>query len=89
MDREDYVSLLKTADNLEILDKHLRELAGGGHGNGKLCNLDNIYELLQKYADKYYGEDDAATALFFRIVEDTTKTPEERADILMNGTMKC
>ena len=87
MDREDIILMIEAADSLEDFDEVLRVLSGSGHGGGRLYGLDNVYELLLKYSHEYY-RDENAQELFFRIIEDRKKSPEERADILMNGTVR-
>lgn len=87
MDREDIINMIKMTDDLEKLDMELKVISGMGHGSGSLTNIDNVYELLMKYSHEYYSEDDNAE-LFYNIIADVSKSPEERADILMNGTVR-
>ena len=87
MDRQDMLYLIGMADALENLDDELRYLSGASHGEGQLQEFDNVYELLLKYSHEYYRSENTEE-LFFRIIEDRKKSREERADILMNGTIR-
>lgn len=87
MDKQDMLYLIGIADGLEKLDEKLKSLTGAGHGEGELQDLDNVYELLLKYSHDYYRSENTEE-LFFRIIEDRKTSREERADILMNGTVR-
>lgn len=87
MDKQDFLYAIGIADEIEMLDEKLRYLTGANHCEGQLKDFDNVYKLLLKYSHEYYRSDNTEE-LFFRIIEDRRKTREERADILMNGTVR-
>ena len=87
--KEDYIALIEISDDYEKLDSALKAITGVGHGSGTFTNLDNLYEVLLRNANECYSKDgEEAEFLFYCLLEDTRRSPEERADILMNGTVR-
>ncbi len=87
MDKQDYISLIEVADDYEQLDLTLKKITGVGHGSGIFTKLDNIYDILLRNAHPIYNKNDDSTALFFSILDNNNRTPADRADILLNGTI--
>lgn len=87
MDREDFLNAIGIADAIEMLDDKLRYLTGASHCEGQLKDLDSVYELLLKYSHEYYRSE-KTEELFYRIIADREKSPEERMNILINGTVR-
>lgn len=89
MTREDYIDLVEITDDYEKLDILLRLLTGMGHGGGSLSRLDNLYEVLLRNANAYYRSDEEdGEAVFYEVLENRNRSPEERAEILMGGTIR-
>lgn len=52
-------------------------------------HLDNVFNVIQNNSHKYYADKaEDKTQLFMSILMGREKTPEERADILINGTVR-
>ncbi|MCM1158990.1 MAG: hypothetical protein NC348_10885 [Clostridium sp.] len=91
MEKRDMVSLIEVEDELHNMDKALEQLAGHGHASGDFIKLDNVFDVIYRNSHKYYAEqsdEDDRMQLFFQILMNREKSPEERADILMNGTVR-
>lgn len=89
MKRRDMALLIEAEDTLDDMDKVLEQLTGYGHTEGDFIKLDNIFEVILKNSHKYYSENsEEKMQLFLGILMNRDKTPEERADILMNGTVR-
>lgn len=88
MEKKDMALLIEVEDALEDIDKLLEQLTGYGHANGKFVKLDNVFNVIQNNSHEYYADkSEDKTQLFMSILMGREKTPEERADILMNGTV--
>lgn len=86
MEKKDMALLIEVGDALEDMDKLLEQLTGYGHANGKFVKLDNVFNVIQNNSHEYFiGKSEDRTQLFLSILMSREKTPEERADILMNG----
>lgn len=89
MEKKDLVLLIEMEDTLEDMDKTLVQLAGHGHASGDFIKLDNVFDVIQNNSHEYYADkSEDTTQLFMSILMSREKTPEERADILMSGTVR-
>ena len=88
LEKEDMALLIEVEDTLDDMDKALERLAGHGHANGEFIKLDNVFEVIYHNSHAVYSESlEEGQELFFRILMSRNLTPEQRADILMNGTV--
>lgn len=88
MEKKDMALLIEVEETLEDMDKLLEQLTGYGHASGKFVKLDNVFNVIQNNSHEYYADkSEDKTQLFMSILMGREKTPEERADILMNGTV--
>lgn len=86
MNKEDMVLLIEMEDTLDDMNKALEQLAGHGHASGKFIKLDNVFDVIYHNSHAVYSENpEEGQEFFFRILMSREMTPEERADILMNG----
>lgn len=89
MKKEDMALSIEVEDTLGDMDKVLEQLAGHGYANGDFIKLDNVFDVIYHNSHEYYsGQSDEKMQLFFNILMSRDMTPEERADILMNGTVR-
>ncbi|MCM1499984.1 MAG: hypothetical protein NC124_16100 [Clostridium sp.] len=89
MEKKDMALLIEVEDTLGDMDKALEQLAGHGHASGDFIKLDNVFDVIHRNSHEYYATDeDDRMQLFFQILMSREKSPEERADILMNGTVR-
>ena len=89
MDKKDMASLIEVEDTLHDMDKALEQLAGHGHASGDFIRLDNVFDVIHRNSHEYYASDaEDRMQLFFQILMNRERLPEERADILMNGTVR-
>ncbi len=89
MERKDMALLIEVEDELHNMDKALEQLDGHGHASGDFIKLDNIFDVIHRNSYEYYTvESDERMQLFFQILMSREMTLEERADILMNGTVR-
>lgn len=89
MERKDMALLIEVEDKLHNMDKALEQLDGHGHTSGDFIKLDNIFDVIRRNSHEYYTvESDERMQLFFQILMSREMTLEERADILMNGTVR-
>ena len=89
MEKEDMALLIEVEDTLDDMDKALERLAGHGHANGEFIKLDNVFDVIQNNSHECFSsESEESMQAFFDIMQDRDKTPEQRADILMNGTVR-
>lgn len=89
MERKDMALLIEVEDELHNMDKALEQLDGHGHASGDFIKLDNIFDVIRRNSHEYYTvESDERMQLFFQILMSREMTLEERADILMNGTVR-
>lgn len=83
------VLLIETEDTLNDMDKVLEQLAGHGHASGDFIRLDNVFDVIYNNSHAIYsGDPEKGQELFFQIIMNRVWTPEQRADILMNGTVQ-
>ena len=81
--------LIEVEDTLNDMDNALEQLTGYGHANGEFVKLDNVFNVIQNNSHEYYADKaEDKTQLFMSILMGREKTPEERADILINGTVR-
>ena len=86
MDKKDMALLIEVEDELQNMDKALEQLAGHGHASGEFIKLDNVFDVIQNNSHACFSsETEESMQEFFDIMQDRDKTPEQRADILMNG----
>ena len=89
MDKKDMALLIEVEDTLGDMDKALEQLAGHGHASGDFIKLDNVFDVIHRNSHEYYATDeDDRMQLFFQILMSREMSPEKRADILMNGTVR-
>lgn len=89
MEKTDMALLIEVEDELHNMDKELEQLAGHGHASGAFIKPDNVFDVIHRNSHEYYtSEADDRMQLFFQILMSREMTPEERADILMNGTIR-
>lgn len=87
--KKDMALLIEAEDTLDDMDRLLEQFTGYGHSEGDFIKLDNVFEVILNNSHKYYsGNPDEKMQLFLSILRCRDKTPEERADILMNGTVR-
>ena len=88
LEKEDMALLIEVEDTLDDMDKALERLAGHGHANGEFIKLDNVFDVIYHNSHIVYsGNPEEGQELFFQILMNRDLTPEQRADILMNGTV--
>lgn len=86
MDKKDMALLIEVEDELHNMDMALEQLAGHGHASGEFIKLDNVFDVIQNNSHACFSsESEEKMQAFFGIIQDRDMTPEERADILMNG----
>ena len=89
MEKKDMALLIEVEDTLEDMDETLAQLTGHGHANGEFIKLDNVFEVIFRNSHTVYsGNPEEGQELFFQILMSRNLTPEQRADILMNGTIR-
>lgn len=88
MKKEDIVLLIEVEDELADMDRALEQLTGYGHDTGEFIKLDNVYEVIYRNSHAIYRKNpDEGQERFFGILMNHNLPPEQRADILMNGTV--
>lgn len=86
MEKGDMALLLEVEDELHNMDKALEQLAGHGHASGDFIKLDNVFNVIQNNSHESFSkESEESMQAFFDIMQRREMSPEERADILMNG----
>ena len=69
------------------MDMALEQLTGHGHASGDFIKLDNVFDVIYRNSHEVYLENqEEGQDLFFQILIKREMTPEQRAEILMNGT---
>ena len=87
--KKDMALLIEVEDELDNMDKALEQLAGHGHASGEFIKLDNVFDVIYRNSHAVYSENpEEGQELFFKILMSRDLTPEQRADILMNGTVR-
>ena len=88
LEKKDMALLIEVEDELDNMDKALEQLAGHGHASGEFIKLDNVFEVIYRNSHTIYsGNPEEGQELFFQILMSRNLTPEQRADILLNGTV--
>lgn len=88
MKKEDMVLLIEVEDELADMDRALEQLTGHGHASGEFIKLDNVYDVIYHNSHTIYSENpEEGQELFFQLLISRELTPEQRADILVNGTV--
>lgn len=88
MEKRDMALLIEVEDELHNMDKALEQLAGHGHASGEFIKLDNVFDVIYRNSHTVFsGNPDEGQELFFRILMSRDLSAEQRADILMNGTI--
>lgn len=89
MTKEDMALLIEAEDAMTDMDKALEELAGHGHAEGEFIKLDNVFDVIYRNSHAVYsGNPEEGQELFFHILMNRDWTSEQRAEILMNGTIR-
>lgn len=86
MEKRDMALLIEVEDELHNMDQVLEQLAGHGHASGEFIRLDNVFEVIQNNSHACFSSESEETMQpFFDIMQRREMSPEERAEILMNG----
>lgn len=86
MEKRDMALLIEVEDELHNMDMALEQLAGHGHASGEFIKLDNVFDVIQNNSHACFSkESEESMQAFFDIMQRREMSPEERADILMNG----
>lgn len=89
MDKMDMALLIGVEDELADMDRALEQLTGYGHSTGEFIKLDNVFDVIYRNSHIVYsGNPEKGQELFFHILMNRDLTSEQRADILMNGTVR-
>lgn len=89
MTKEDMALLIEAEDALADMDKVLEQLTGQGHANGVFVELDRVFDVICHNSHAIYRENlEEGQGLLFKILMNRNLPPEQRADILMNGTVQ-
>lgn len=89
MEKGDMALLIEVEDELHNMDKALEQLSGHGHASGKFIKLDNVFDVIYHNSHTVYsGNPKEGQELFFQVLMSREMSPEERADILLNGTVR-
>lgn len=89
MEKGDMAKLIEVEDELHNMDKVLEQLAGHGHASGDFIKLDNVFDVIQNNSHACFsGVSEEAMQSFFDIMQRRDMSAEQRADILMKGTVK-
>lgn len=89
MDKKDMVALIELEDELNNVDELLVQLTGMGHSGGVFGKLDNAFSVLYRNSHAVYSSNsEKGQELFFYILTNKVWSAEQRADILMNGTVR-
>lgn len=79
--------MIEVEDTLDDMDKALEKFAVHGHASGEFIKLDNVFDVIYRNSHEVYLENqEEGQDLFFQILINREMTPEQRAEILMNGT---
>ena len=87
MDQKDMVRLIETEDEIDRMDKVFERLAGHGHASGDFIKLGNVYDVIQNNSHSSFSGSEEADQKFIEILYDRNRTADERAEILLNGTV--
>lgn len=89
MEKRDMALLIEVEDELHNMDQVLEQLAGHGHASGEFTRLDNVFDVIQNNSHVCFSHtSEESMQAFFDIIQDRDRTPEERADILLNGIVR-
>ena len=89
LEKKDMALLIEVEDTLADMDEALGRLAGHGHASGEFIKLYNVFYVIYRNSHTVYsGNPEEGQELFFQILMSRNLTPEQRADILMNGTVR-
>lgn len=88
MEKKDMALLIEVEDELHNMDMALEQLAGHGHASGEFIKLDNVFDVIQNNSHECLsGGPDETIQVFFDIMQDRDRTPEERTDIFLRGVL--
>ena len=88
MEKKDMALLIEVEDELHNMDQALEQLAGHGHASGEFIKLNNVFDVIQNNSHACFSHtSEESMQAFFEIIQDRDRTPKERAEILMNGTV--
>ena len=89
MEKKDMALLIEVEDELHNMDMALEQLAGHGHASGEFVKLDNVFDVIYRNSHTVYsGNPEEGQELFFQILMSRNLTPEQRAAILINRTVR-
>lgn len=90
MEKRDMAKLIEVEDELHNMDMALEQLAGHGHASGEFIKLDNVFDVIQNNSHECFSsESEESMQAFFNIIQRREMSPEERAEILMNGVLQA
>lgn len=90
MEKRDMAKLIEVEDELNNMDKVLEQLAGHGHASREFIKLDNVFDVIQNNSHESFSkESEEIMQAFFNIMQRREMSPEQRADILINGMNVC
>lgn len=82
MQERDMILLLELVDDLLRLNEAIKHLGGLGYQE-RFQKLDNVYEVLKNNSVFVKCEDDEGMRRFYEIVDEVSKLPTERLEILL------
>lgn len=86
MKKEDFIAIVRELDQIDNLDKQIGRLFAGTMNESSIYSIVEfptyLLQLLTKYSKKpdYYGTD-----RFYDTLNDTSKTPEQRAEEILDA----
>ena len=93
MDKKDMTLLIEAEDAINDMDRLLVQLTSMGHSEGMFNKMDNVYEVIMNNSHEYYQKakkenNDKIENLFYYIVNNQELLAKERAEILLNGSVR-
>lgn len=93
MDKKDMELLIEAEDAINNMDRVLVQLTSMGHSEGMFNKMDNVYEVIMNNSHEYYQKakkenNDKIESLFYYIVNNQELLAKERAEILLNGSVR-
>lgn len=93
MDKKDMELLIEAEDAINNMDRVLVQLTSMGHSEGMFNKMDNVYEVIMNNSHEYYQKakkenNDKIESLFYYIVNNQELLAKDRAEILLNGSLR-
>lgn len=94
MDKKDMTLLIEAEDAISDMDRLLVQLTSMGRSDGMFNKMDNVYEVIMNNFRKYYQKtkkenNDKIEGLFYYIVNNQELLATNRAEILLEGKVRC